>query len=217
MVSIHPHLAAGKMIRNLRAGRRLPRPARYERGEGRGEGHLSQAGPAAHLLSPALSSIPWRRGSKIQKQWQGAPNRALRRSSGILFLISLLFLIFLTAAGSQAAGYDARFDQWFAVQTNLQSWAADFTQTRTLTVLAQPLVTPGKVWVKPGEFRWEIGQPDAVGRHLDRAVADPAREPENLGKIVADGPTGPSRAALKRFSDPDPGHPAKCSAGRSCR
>src|ERR1700733_5812871 len=104
MVSIHPHLAAGKMIRNLRAGRRLPRPARYERGEGRGEGHLSQAGPAAHLLSPALSSIPWRRGSKIQKQWQGAPNRALRRSSGILFLISLLFLIFLTAAGSQAAG-----------------------------------------------------------------------------------------------------------------
>ena len=32
-------------------------------------------------------------------------------------------------------------------------------QTRTLQVLNQPLVSHGKVWVKPGEFRWELGQP----------------------------------------------------------
>ena len=41
----------------------------------------------------------------------------------------------------------------------MQSWSGDFTQTRTLTVLNQPLVSHGKVWVKPGEFRWELGQP----------------------------------------------------------
>lgn len=77
--------------------------------------------------------------------------RVLRGSFWILFC--------LTATVSRSAGYDAQFDQWFAVQTNLQSWSADFTQTRSLKVLAQPLVSPGKVWVKPGAFRWELGQP----------------------------------------------------------
>jgi outer membrane lipoprotein-sorting protein len=77
--------------------------------------------------------------------------RALRRAFGILFC--------LAAAISHAADYDAQFNKWFEVQTNLQSWAGDFTQTRTLTVLNQPLVSTGKVWVKPGEFRWELGQP----------------------------------------------------------
>lgn len=65
----------------------------------------------------------------------------------------------LTAAVCFAAGNDALFDKWFAAQTNIQSWSADFVQTRSLKVLAQPLTTPGKVWVKPGEFRWELGQP----------------------------------------------------------
>ena len=40
----------------------LPRPATQERGEDRGEGHLSFESQT-HLLSPALSSISWRRGS----------------------------------------------------------------------------------------------------------------------------------------------------------
>ncbi len=67
---------------------------------------------------------------------------------------------FCLAAGAvHAADYDARFNQWFEVQTNLHSWSGDFTQTRTLTVLNQPLVSHGKVWVKPGEFRWELGEP----------------------------------------------------------
>jgi outer membrane lipoprotein-sorting protein len=65
----------------------------------------------------------------------------------------------LHAGVSRGADFDAQFAKWFEVQTNLQSWAGDFTQTRTLTVLNQPLVSRGKVWVKPGEFRWELGQP----------------------------------------------------------
>ena len=54
------------------------------------------------------------------------------------------------ATVAQAADYDAQFNQWFEVQTNLQSWSGDFTQTRTLKVLNQPLVSTGKVWVTPG-------------------------------------------------------------------
>jgi len=60
---------------------------------------------------------------------------------------------------ARAADMDAQFERWFAAQTNLQSWAADFTQTRSLKVLTQPLVSTGKVWVAPSRFRWELGQP----------------------------------------------------------
>lgn len=68
-------------------------------------------------------------------------------------------LLLLFAVLCRAGDYDAQFNHWFEVQTNLQNWSGDFIQTRTLTVLNQPLRTPGKVWVKPGSFRWELGQP----------------------------------------------------------
>jgi outer membrane lipoprotein-sorting protein len=71
--------------------------------------------------------------------------------------------VFLLAAplshAAESAKLDGLFGQWFAVQTNLQSWSADFTQTRSLKVLAQPLISTGKVWVATSRFRWELGQP----------------------------------------------------------
>jgi hypothetical protein len=65
----------------------------------------------------------------------------------------------VAAAAANAADQKELFDQWFTAQTNLQSWSADFTQTRTLKVLDRPLVATGKVWVEPNHFRWELGQP----------------------------------------------------------
>ncbi len=55
--------------------------------------------------------------------------------------------------------YDVQFNKWFAAQTNMQSWSGDFTQTRSLMALAEPLKSAGKIWVRPGQFRWELGQP----------------------------------------------------------
>jgi outer membrane lipoprotein-sorting protein len=111
----------------------------------------------------------------------------------------LFWLLFsLTATFLRAADYDAQFNQWFAVQTNLQSWAGDFTQTRTLTVLNQPLVTHGRVWVKPGEFRWEIGQPvqTIVLRRPDQLLIIYPRL-KRAEKYPLDAvPTGPMRDAL---------------------
>lgn len=60
---------------------------------------------------------------------------------------------------ADSARVEGLFAHWFAVQTNLQNWSADFTQTRSLKVLADPLVATGKVWVTPNRFRWELGQP----------------------------------------------------------
>ena len=65
----------------------------------------------------------------------------------------------VAATALHAADYDAQFNQWFAAQTNMQNWMADFTQTRSLVALSQPLKSSGKVWVKPGSFRWELGKP----------------------------------------------------------
>jgi outer membrane lipoprotein-sorting protein len=106
--------------------------------------------------------------------------------------------LFLAATVAHAANYDAQFDKWFEVQTNLQSWAGDFTQTRTLTVLNQPLVTHGRVWVKPGEFRWEIGQPvqTIVLRRPDQLLIIYPRL-KRAEKYPLDAvPTGPMRDAL---------------------
>lgn len=49
---------------------------------------------------------------------------------------------------------------WLNAQTNIHTWSADFTQTRTLKSLARPLTATGHVWFEaPNRFRWELGHP----------------------------------------------------------
>jgi outer membrane lipoprotein-sorting protein len=53
--------------------------------------------------------------------------------------------------------------KWLANQTNVQTWAAEFVQTRTLKALSQPLVSTGRVWfAAPQNFRWELGQNQTI-------------------------------------------------------
>jgi len=99
---------------------------------------------------------------------------------------------------AHATGNDAQVNRWFEVQTNLQSWSGDFTQTRSLKVLSQPLVSAGKVWVKPGEFRWELGQPvqTIVLRKPDQLLIIYPRL-KRAEKYPLEGvPTGPMKDAL---------------------
>jgi outer membrane lipoprotein-sorting protein len=66
----------------------------------------------------------------------------------------------LLAGTAVADSGSALLEQWISAQTNLHTWTADCTQTRSLKVLSQPLVAHGKVWViVPDRFRWELGQP----------------------------------------------------------
>src|SRR5450759_4568970 len=67
--------------------------------------------------------------------------------SRIAPLFKWLALLFCVAASAaRAADLSELVDRWCAAQTNIQTWTADLTQTRTLKVLSQPLVTRGKVW-----------------------------------------------------------------------
>jgi outer membrane lipoprotein-sorting protein len=115
-----------------------------------------------------------------------------------LAIVGLFFCLLFIYAAAQAADYDAQFNKWFEVQTNLQSWSGEFTQTRTLTVLNQPLVSPGKVWVKRGEFRWELGKPvqTVVLRTPDQLLILYPRL-KRAEKYPLDAvPTGPMKDAL---------------------
>ena len=59
-----------------------------------------------------------------------------------------------------AAEPNAMINSWLSAQTNLQTWSADFVQTRTLKSLAQPAVAQGKVsFAAPDRFHWEITDP----------------------------------------------------------
>lgn len=64
------------------------------------------------------------------------------------------------AAPTQAAPISPIAASWLANQTNVQSWSADFVQTRTLKSLTVPLTASGHVWfAAPNRFRWELGHP----------------------------------------------------------
>ena len=76
------------------------------------------------------------------------------------FIRGWVLLFCLAALTVRAAEQTPLLDTWFAAQTNLHTFAADVIQTRTLKVLAQPLVSTGRVWIAiPDRFRWEIGSP----------------------------------------------------------
>ena len=70
-------------------------------------------------------------------------------------LLFLAFSVFATAVETNSV-----VGAWLAAQTNLQSWSADFVQTRALKSLTEPLTARGQVWfVAPNRFRWELGRP----------------------------------------------------------
>ena len=61
---------------------------------------------------------------------------------------------------ASGADLDLMLDRWCAAQAGIRTWSAELIQTRSLKVLAQPLVSTGKVWMAmPNRFRWELGTP----------------------------------------------------------
>jgi outer membrane lipoprotein carrier protein len=116
-----------------------------------------------------------------------------------IFAVCSIAAMCLTAMVARADERDFQFNRWFAAQTNLQSWSADFTQTRSLKVLSQPLVATGKVWVTaPGLFRWELGQPaqTIVLRQPDQLLIIYPRL-KRAEKYSLEGvPSGPLKDAL---------------------
>ena len=70
-------------------------------------------------------------------------------------------MVLLAIAGTMpAVDTNAVLEGWISAQTNLQTWEADFVQTRTFRTLTHPLTATGHVWfASPNRFRWELGSP----------------------------------------------------------
>jgi outer membrane lipoprotein-sorting protein len=84
----------------------------------------------------------------------------------------LALLSFALTVPAFSASNDATLIAWLNAQTNLHTWSADVTQTRSLKSLTQPLVAQGRVWFSaPKQFRWEIGEP---------ATTIAVRQPEQM-------------------------------------
>jgi outer membrane lipoprotein-sorting protein len=75
-----------------------------------------------------------------------------------MILRSLWFLLLIFSAS--AADENAFINQWLAAQSNLKTWTADFTQTRMLKTLKQPLRSKGHLtFAAPNNFHWQLGDP----------------------------------------------------------
>lgn len=163
----------------------------------------------SHLAETSLTWFP-RKHSTLNIQRPRLKERTQREALGVecwrldvecfQILKLLLFCFFFLPATTvlHAEDYDAQFDKWFEVQTNTHSWSADFIQTRQLKVLNQPLVSTGKVWVTPGEFRWELGQPvqTIVLRQPDQLLIIYPRLKQVEKYALGAVPTGPIKDAL---------------------
>jgi outer membrane lipoprotein-sorting protein len=74
--------------------------------------------------------------------------------------ILLGFVLRFSIPDSRAAELSPTVASWLAAQTNIQTWSADFVQTRVLKSLTVPLKATGHVWFQaPNRFRWELGHP----------------------------------------------------------
>ena len=89
------------------------------------------------------------------------PLRRVVRFRICLLLAGVCFLVGWWSLGaSDQAADDALLTGWLNAQTNIQTWEADFVQTRSLKSLTQPLTATGHVWfAAPNRFRWEITSP----------------------------------------------------------
>ncbi len=76
-----------------------------------------------------------------------------------IFLVAFLAL-FTVQSISHAAEENPLLTSWLTAQTNIQTWSADFEQTRTLKSFTRPLISTGRVWfAAPNRFHWELGNP----------------------------------------------------------
>lgn len=117
---------------------------------------------------------------------------------------AFLFALLLTTSAALA---DAPVDlapvkKWIARQDEFRSVAADFTQTRALRVLKDPVATPGRLWfTAAGALRWELGSPAktiVVKKGDDTYVINPIKK--TAERQAPEGSGGkPGIGAMMRF------------------
>jgi len=124
----------------------------------------------------------------------------------------VLLLLSAPIFSAPAADTNSLVGSWLGAQTNIQTWSADFIQTRTLKSLTQPLTATGHVWfAAPNRFRWELGQPPqtiAVRAPAEMLVIYPRLKRVERYPLTGEQ-TGPWRDALALLEAGFPRSPAE--------
>ena len=114
---------------------------------------MRQPSPAPGHLPPTLNPHP----NFIAHR--AGDDRRLRLRAGLRWGNRAILFLLLTLS-SVRADLNPTVLGWLNAQTNIHTWSAELTQTRTLKTLTQPLTAQGRVWfAAPNRFRWEIGSP----------------------------------------------------------
>ena len=112
--------------------------------------------------------LPYRRMAFCEPQnaylWPPLRIPAAKREHMLTQIRTLLLVTLLMSLVSDTEAAEPSLSpvlaSWLNAQTNIQSWSADFVQTRRLKAMVQPLVATGHVWFSaPNQFRWELGHP----------------------------------------------------------
>jgi outer membrane lipoprotein-sorting protein len=78
-------------------------------------------------------------------------------------------------------------DRWIARQAQIRTLSSDFTQTRALRVLRNPVAARGHLWFQaPGDFRWQVGDPPKVivlRKDKDVRVIEPSKRTVELSAL----------------------------------
>lgn len=105
------------------------------------------------------------------------------------------FFLLLTLTAC-AFSQDAVLDGWLERQATVSSLDAGFTQERTLPSLKKPVTTTGRIsFMKPGKFRWQLGEPMQTLAVSDGTTLTLVEESEKSARQI---PTDAPQAA--RFS-----------------
>ena len=133
----------------------------------------SPTSPAGQRASESGSALPYCRAPGNMEFWPGkimkgsfgsalaAGCRRTRQLNPVRgFEAILVATLLATAPSARCAELNPAVAAWLAAQPKIESWSADFVQTRSLKSLTQPLTATGHVWFQaPNRFRWELGHP----------------------------------------------------------
>jgi len=113
---------------------------------------------------------------------------------GMLLLILLLTLSvnLLGDTQKESVGDISPLRAMIALQKSIHTLSADFTQSRSLKTLRDPLISHGKLWIQPQQFfRWELGTPPktiVIGTPTETTVIQPFKK--TASKKIRSSPIG---------------------------
>ena len=113
---------------------------------------------------------------------------------GLLLLILLLTMSvdLLGDTQKESAGDISPLRAMIALQRSIHTLSANFTQSRSLKTLRDPIISHGKLWIQPHEFfRWELGTPPktiVIGTPTETTVIQPFKK--TASKKIHSSPIG---------------------------